>query len=157
MKKRLLLALAPVAALPLVLGSGAGAAETWETFGSVSVIGRGQWLGGETGHDVEKGSAQFDIFSMTKPHVDKVRATITDGTYRGKSTVLTALYCHDTGNRVWNNTDRDYREVSFPQTFTWNPPAWVNICQIKVLVFHAPMAGGGTNGPLVGTLQATYT
>jgi hypothetical protein len=155
MKKLFLAALAPVAALPLALGAGAGAATSWETFGSASAAGRGQWTDPMDGEGVQKGWASFEVTSVTKTHVAKVRTTVTDGSFTGLSTVNLSLYCHDKGSRVWNNTDTGYKEVSLPKTFTWDPPTWVNVCQVRVEAHHSS-AAGTTNGPLAATLQATY-
>jgi hypothetical protein len=147
-KKLLLAALAPLAALPLALD--AGAATSWETFGSASAVGRGQWTDPMDGEGMQKGWGHFEVTSTTKARVAKVRAILTDGTYTGKTTVNVSLYCHDTGNRVWNNPNSAYQDVSLPKTFTWDPPAWVNICQVRAEAVH------GKNGSLAVTLQAQY-
>lgn len=146
MKKLLAAVVLVGAASAAVLGSGAGAATPWETFGSASGSGRGHYL---TPEGQQPGFAHLEITSTTKARPAKVRAALTDGNYTGKTTVSVSLYCFN-GERVWNNPNSEYSDYSLPKTLTFDPPSWVSFCQVRAEAVY------GKNGPLAMTLQAQY-
>jgi hypothetical protein len=151
MKKLLLAALAPVAALPLALGAGAGAATPWQTFGSGSAVGRGHYTVPDMVPPTQYSAANVEVGSSTKAHPVKVRVILNDGTYTGKATVETILYCHLKNGNTWNNTNSGWVEYSLPKTLTFTPPATVNYCDVRVEGFLS-----GNGGPFTVTLQAQY-
>jgi hypothetical protein len=161
MKKRWLAALAPMAVLPLVLGSGAGAAPTWVTFGSGYAVGRGRPAG--PSHEGLNHPVVL-VESTTRRDPVVVRITLTDGAYTGKTSVITNVMC-------WNEND-DWipfgrwrispEYVSLPKTYTYYPPPEYNFCWAEARGF--PAEGDEPEdtwsyfraGPLTVTMQATY-
>ncbi len=165
MNKWWLAALAPVAALPLILGSGAGAAPTWVTFGSGYAVGRGRPAG------VDKWDAEgldhpvVFVESTTRRDPLVIRITLTDGEYQGKTSVITNVQCwNEEESWIPNNIWRILPEyISLPKTYTYYPPPLTNYCWATARGFpaehdHYPDLTPSffRAGPLRVTMQATY-
>jgi hypothetical protein len=139
MKKGWLALLAPVAALPLVLSNETHAITGWQTFGSAVGTGRGSL----------SLAPYISVASTTRRDPATVRITFADGTYAGRTDIDWYLDC-------WNENTYDSwtrsgsGSYSLPKTITWDPPAWVDFCDLDTTAYHF------NTGTLRITEQAQY-
>jgi hypothetical protein len=120
MKKRWLGLLAPLAALPIALGSGAGAATGWKTIGLGNATARGP-----------QPAAFVTVASTTRPHPVEVRITLIDGDFSGRTHIVWNIvgFNQETGTmRVYSGRG-DY---SLPKTVTQSLPSWVDYASVYV-------------------------
>jgi hypothetical protein len=147
MKKRWL-GLAPLAALPIALGSGAGAATAWRTFGSGSGIARGP-----------QGWAELSVTSDAARGPVALRVTYSDGDFGGRTHIgwIITAYGDGTALRMWNRWDEG--DYSLPKTFTWTLPPWVEHAVVTASASTVESAGASATGPFHPvriTMQARY-
>jgi hypothetical protein len=117
----------------------AGSAQTgWTTFGAASAAGRGSW-----------GSPSVSFSSTTRRSPTVVRLTFNDGTRTKRTEISWDISC-------WNEQSFDFWDRSgsgsyrLPKTVTWDPPAWVNFCEVDADSYHFD------TGVLRITAQARY-
>jgi hypothetical protein len=109
MKKRWLALLAPLAALPIALDSGAGAVTGWKTLGSGSATARGP-----------QPATFVTLASTTRKDPVEVRITFSDGDFNGRTHIVWNIVGRDQETeRMWVRDGRG--NYSLPKTVTWSP------------------------------------
>jgi hypothetical protein len=143
MKKRWLGLLAPLAALPIALGSGAGAATAWRTFGSGIARGPQGW-------------AELSVTSDARKDPVALRITFSDGDFGGQTHIgwIITAYADGTAIRMWNRWgDGDY---SLPKTFTWSLPSWVDHAVVNASASTVDSAGTSQPDQLTTSAAGTF-
>jgi hypothetical protein len=145
MTRRWLGLLAPLAALPIALGSGAGAATGWRTIGSGTVIQR---------RPQHVPWTNLSVTSTTKRDPVAVRVTYSDGDYTGRTKIGWIIDGFDADNpnlswRTWGEGD-----YSLPKTLTWRFPSWVDYVMVNASA--SPGFGADTLHSVHLVMQARY-
>jgi hypothetical protein len=118
----------------------AGSAQTgWRTFGASSSYGRGGL-----------GVPSVNVISTTRHKPSEVRLVFTDGdrTRRTEASWNILCWTESTFDVTWRRGGHGKRML--PLTVTWDPPAWVDFCEIR------GFASNHDNGVLKVTAQARY-
>jgi hypothetical protein len=126
MKK--LIGIVAAAAVSLVALSADGRAATgWRMFGSAVAYGRGTSSLG-FGPDID-----FTSTSQRSPAT--VRLVITDGARTQRTQVFWHIDCWDAQTfDSWRRSGN--ARILLPRTWTWDPPAWVDFCEVGASAYH---------------------
>lgn len=100
------------------------AAPSWKQFGIATSHGRGSI-----------GSPFVSVDSTTQRHPKRVRIVFRDSTRQKRSNASWSVFCWRQSNfQTWRRGSDG--KVHMPKTITWDPPAWVDFCEVSGTAWH---------------------